>query len=53
MISIQRKQTVQLNKYCFYLNQLEDEKCLELVNNRKGIIVHQDNARSYIILVTR
>ena len=44
------------NKYCSQLDQMKaaalDEKCPELVN-RKRIIVHQDNARLNVSLMTR
>ena len=47
--------TIHSNKYCSQLDQLKaalDEKCLELVN-RKRIILHQDNARLHVSLMTR
>ena len=46
---------INFNKYCSQLDQLKavlDEKCLESVN-RKLIILHQDNARLHVSLMTR
>uniref|UniRef100_A0A8C6C1N4 Histone-lysine N-methyltransferase SETMAR n=1 Tax=Monodon monoceros TaxID=40151 RepID=A0A8C6C1N4_MONMO len=48
-------QTINSNKYCSRLDHLEaalNEKRLELVN-RKHIILHQDNARPHISLMSR
>ena len=48
-------QMINSNKYCSQLNQLKPafgKKCLELVS-RKCIILHQDNARQHVSLMTR
>ena len=50
-----RKQTINSNVYCRQLMKLDKEmkeKRPELVT-RKGVIVHQDNARPHTSLVTR
>ena len=42
------------NKYCFQLDQLKaelDKKHLELVN-RKHVILHQDNTKPHVSLMT-
>ena len=48
-------QTINFNKYCSQLDQLKavlNKKLWGLVN-RKCIIVHQDNARLHVSLITR
>ena len=55
MSSFQKNQTINSNKYCSQLDQLNaavDENCPELVN-RKHIVFHQDNTRPHVSLMTR
>ena len=47
-------QMINSNKYCFQLDQLKaelDKKHLELVN-RKHVILHQDNTKPHVSLMT-
>lgn len=48
-------QSINSNMCCLQLDELNmatQEKCPE-VANRKGIVFHQDNTRSYVSLITR